>query len=153
MSLHPIVVAHDEGFAENMYLDPQTSTKVEETGGANFIFITKDGKLVTPKSDSILPSITRRSLMIVAEKYLGMEVEHREVLLSELEDFVECGLCGTAAVISPISYIDDPEKNKRYTFSEDGKPGPISKKLFDTLRGIQYGIIEDKHGWTRVVIG
>ena len=100
MSLYQIVDAHEKGFDENMYLDPATRTKVEETGGANFIFITKDGKLVTPKSDSILPSITRRSLMVVAEKYLGMEVEHREVLLSELSDFAECGLCGTAAAVS-----------------------------------------------------
>ena len=105
MSLHAIVTAHEEGFAENMYLDAATRTKVEETGGANFIFITKDGKLVTPKSDSILPSITRRSIMYVAEKYLGMEVEHREVYFDEVKDFAECGLCGTAAVISPVGKI------------------------------------------------
>ena len=107
MSLHAIVTAHEEGFAENMYLDPRTRTRVEETGGANFIFITKDGKLVTPKSDSILPSITRRSLMVVAEKYLGMTVEHREVFFDELDSFAECGLCGTAAVISPVGKIND----------------------------------------------
>ena len=102
MSLYPIMEAHRQGFDENMYLDPATRTKVEETGGANFIFITKDGKLVTPKSNSILPSITRRSIMYVAEHYLGMEVEHREVLFDEVKDFAECGLCGTAAVISPV---------------------------------------------------
>ena len=107
MSLHAIVDAHHKGFDENMYLDPATRSKVEETGGANFIFITKDGKLVTPKSDSILPSITRRSLMVVAEKYLGMTVEHREVYFDELKDFAECGLCGTAAVISPVGKIYD----------------------------------------------
>ena len=99
MSLHAIVTAHKEGFDENMYLDAATRTKVEETGGANFIFVTKDGKVVTPKSNSILPSITRRSLMVVAEKYLGLKVEHREVLFDEVKDFAECGLCGTAAVI------------------------------------------------------
>lgn len=100
MSLHAIMEAHREGFAENMYLDAATRTKVEETGGANFIFVTKDGKLVTPKSDSILPSVTRRSLLVVAEKYLHMPVEEREVYFSEVPDFSECGLCGTAAVIS-----------------------------------------------------
>ena len=105
MSLHAIVDAHAQGFAENMYLDPATRTKVEETGGANFIFITKDGTFVTPKSDSILPSITRRSLMVVAEKYLGLKVEHREVLFDEVKDFAECGLCGTAAVISPLVFF------------------------------------------------
>ena len=105
MSLHAIVTAHQEGFSENMYLDAATRTKVEETGGANFLFITRDGKVVTPKSNSILPSITRRSLMVVAEKYLGLEVEHREVYFDELKDFAECGLCGTAAVISPVGKI------------------------------------------------
>ena len=105
MSLHAIVTAHEEGYAENMYLDPATRTKVEETGGANFIFVTKDGKVVTPKSDSILPSITRRSLVHVAKEYLGLEVEEREVLFDEVKDFAECGLCGTAAVISPVGKI------------------------------------------------
>ena len=98
MSLHAIVTAHAEGFDENMYLDAATRTKVEETGGANFIFVTKDNKVVTPKSNSILPSITRRSLMYVAEHYLGLEVEEREVYFDEVKDFAECGLCGTAAV-------------------------------------------------------
>ena len=101
MSLHAIVDAHNKGFDENMYLDAATRTRVEETGGANFLFVTKDGKVVTPKSDSILPSITRRSLMVVAKDYLGLEVEEREVLFEEVKDFAECGLCGTAAVISP----------------------------------------------------
>ena len=106
MSLHAIVDAHNKGYDENMYLDPATRSKVEETGGANFIFITKDGKFVTPKSDSILPSITRRSLMTVAEKYLGMTVEHREVAFEEVKDFAEFGLCVTAAVISPVCKIN-----------------------------------------------
>ena len=107
MSLHAIVDAHNQGYDENMYLDSATRTKVEETGGANFIFVTKDGKLVTPKSDTILPSITRRSLCYVAKEYLGMEVEEREVLLEEVKNFAECGLCGTAAVISPVGKVVD----------------------------------------------
>lgn len=107
MSLHAIVDAHQQGYDENMYLDSATRTKVEETGGANFIFITKDNKLVTPKSDTILPSITRRSLVYVAKEYLGMEVEEREVLFEEVKEFAECGLCGTAAVISPVGKVVD----------------------------------------------
>ncbi len=146
MSLYQIVEAHDEGYAENMYLDPATRSKVEETGGANFIFITKDGTLVTLKSDSILPSITRRSLMIVAEKYLGMKVEHREVLLSELKDFAECGLCGTAAVISPVGKIHTPEGDICFPSGME-EMGPYTKKLYDTLTGIQMGRIEAPEGW------
>lgn len=151
MSLHAIVDAHDKGYDENMYLDPATRTKVEETGGANFIFITKDGKLVTPKSDSILPSITRRSLMIVAEKYLGLTVEHREVLLSELEDFAECGLCGTAAVISPVGKIDDHGKEICFPSGME-KMGPVIQKLYDTLTGIQMGRIEAPEGWIKEIM-
>ena len=151
MSLHAIVTAHEEGFSENMYLDPQTRTKVEETGGANFIFITKDGKLVTPKSDSILPSITRRSLMVVAEKYLGMEVEHREVYFDELKDFAECGLCGTAAVISPVGKINDHGKEIVFPSGMD-EMGPVTKKLYETLTGIQMGTIEAPEGWIRKIV-
>lgn len=150
MSLHAIVDAHNQGYAENMYLDPATRTKVEETGGANFIFITKDGKLVTPKSDSILPSITRRSLMVVAEKYLGMEVEHREVYLDEVKDFAEGGLCGTAAVISPIGKIVDHGKEICFPSGMD-EMGPVTKKLYDTLTGIQMGRIEAPEGWIKVI--
>lgn len=146
MSLHAIVDAHHKGFDENMYLDPATRTKVEETGGANFIFITKDGKLVTPKSDSILPSITRRSLMVVAEKYLGLTVEHREVYLDELKDFVECGLCGTAAVISPVGKIIDHDREICFPSGME-EMGPVTKKLYDTLTGIQAGKIEAPEGW------
>ena len=113
MSLHAIVTAHQEGYDENMYLDAATRTKVEETGGANFVFVTKDGTVVTPKSNSILPSITRRSLMVVAEKYLGLKVEHREVYFDEVKDFAECGLCGTAAVISPVGKIVDHDQKIR----------------------------------------
>ena len=146
MSLYPIVKAHEEGFAENLYLDPATRTKVEETGGANFIFITKDGGLVTPKSDSILPSITRRSICYVAEHILGMKVEHREVLLSEVKDFAECGLCGTAAVISPVGCINDHGTEIRFPSGMD-EMGPVTKKLYDTLTGIQMGHLQAPEGW------
>ena len=146
MSLYAITDAHNEGYAENMYLDAATRTHVEETGGANFIFITKDGKLVTPKSDSILPSITRRSLMYVAEHYLGMTVEHRPVRKDELKDFAEIGLCGTAAVISPVGQIDTPEGAINVPAGMDDM-GPITKKLYDTLLGIQHGEIEAPEGW------
>jgi branched-chain amino acid aminotransferase len=146
MSLHAIVDAHNQGFDENMYLDAATRTKVEETGGANFIFITKDGKLVTPKSASILPSITRRSIMVVAEKYLGLTVEHREVPFAEVKDFAECGLCGTAAVISPVGKIVDHGKEICLPSGMD-EMGPVTKKLYDTLTGIQMGHIEAPEGW------
>ena len=151
MSLFPIVDAHEQGFDENMYLDPATRSKVEETGGANFIFITKDGKFVTPKSDSILPSITRRSLMVVAEKYLGMEVEHREVLLEELKDFAECGLCGTAAVISPVGKVNDHGTEICFPSGME-EMGPTTKKLYDTLTGIQMGTVEAPEGWVHVIV-
>ena len=150
MSLHAIVTAHAEGYAENMYLDPATRTKVEETGGANFIFITKDGKVVTPKSDSILPSITRRSLVYVAKEYLGLEVEEREVLFDEVKDFAECGLCGTAAVISPVGKIYD-HGNEICFPSGMEKMGPVIQKLYDTLTGIQMGHIEAPEGWIKVI--
>ena len=150
MSLHAIVDAHNQGYSENMYLDPATRTKVEETGGANFMFITKDGKFVTPKSDSILPSITRRSLMVVAEKYLGLTVEHREVYFDELKDFAECGLCGTAAVISPVGKIVDHGKEICFPSGMD-EMGPVTKKLYDTLTGIQMGRIEAPEGWIKTI--
>ena len=146
MSLHNIVDAHNKGFDENMYLDPATRTKVEETGGANFLFITKDGKIVTPKSNSILPSITRRSLMIVAEKYLGLTVEHREVTLEEVKDMAECGLCGTAAVISPVGKIVNHGEEICFPSGME-EMGPITKKLYETLTGIQMGTIEAPEGW------
>mgnify|MGYP000522523945 FL=1 len=150
MSLHAIVTAHEEGYAENMYLDPATRTKVEETGGANFIFVTKDGKVVTPKSDSILPSITRRSLIHVAKEYLGLEVEEREVLFDEVKDFAECGLCGTAAVISPVGKINDHGKEICFPSGME-KMGPVIQKLYDTLTGIQMGRIEGPEGWLKVI--
>ena len=150
MSLHAIVTAHAEGYAENMYLDPATRTKVEETGGANFLFVTKDGKVVTPKSDSILPSITKRSLVHVAKEYLGLEVEEREVLFDEVKDFAECGLFGTAAVISPVGKIYD-HGNEICFPSGMEKMGPVIQKLYDTLTGIQMGHIEAPEGWIHVI--
>ena len=146
MSLHAIVTAHANGFDENMYLDPATRSKVEETGGANFIFVTKDNKVVTPKSDSILPSITRRSLMVVAKEYLGLEVEEREVYFDEVKDFAECGLCGTAAVISPVGKIVDHGKEICFP-SGMNEMGPVTKKLYETLTGIQMGHIKAPEGW------
>ena len=146
MSLHNIMDAHRNGFAENMYLDPATHTYIEETGGANILFVTKDGKLVTPKSTSILPSITRRSLIQVAKDYLGIEVEERKINKSELADFAECGLCGTAAVISPIGKIVDHEKEINVPSGME-EIGPVLKKLRETLTGIQMGEIKAPEGW------
>ncbi len=150
MSLYAIVDAHEKGFDENMYLDAATRTKVEETGGANFIFITKDGKFVTPKSSSILPSITRRSLEVVAKDYLGLEVEEREVYFDEVKDFAECGLCGTAAVISPVGKINDHGKEICFPAGME-EMGPVTKKLYDTLTGIQMGTVEAPKGWIREI--
>ena len=150
MSLHAIMDAHRQGFDENMYLDPATRTKVEETGGANFLFVTKDNKVVTPKSDSILPSITRRSLVYVAKEYLGLEVEEREVYLDEVKDFAECGLCGTAAVISPVGKIVDHGKEICLP-SGMTEMGPVTRKLYDTLTGIQMGRLEAPEGWIKVI--
>ena len=146
MSLYAIVDAHEQGYDENIYLDPGTRTKIEETGGANIIFVTKDGNVVTPKSSSILPSITRRSLMVVARDYLGIEATEREILLSEVDDFAECGLCGTAAVISPVGKIVDHGREICLPagMTEMGK---VTKKLYDTLTGIQMGRIEAPEGW------
>ena len=150
MSLHAIVDAHNQGFDENMYLDAATRTKVEETGGANFLFVTKDNTVVTPKSNSILPSITRRSLIYVAEHYLGLKVEEREVLFEEVKDFAECGLCGTAAVISPVGKIVDHGNEICFPAGME-KMGPITQKLYDTLTGIQMGRIEAPEGWLKVI--
>ena len=150
MSLHAIVDAHQQGYDENMYLDSATRTKVEETGGANFIFITKDNKLVTPKSDTILPSITRRSLVYVAKEYLGMEVEEREVLFEEVKEFAECGLCGTAAVISPVGKVVDHGKEICFPSGME-EMGPVTKKLYDTLTGIQMGHIKAPESWIKVI--
>ncbi|MCR4720495.1 MAG: aminotransferase class IV, partial [Lachnospiraceae bacterium] len=143
---HAIVTAHNEGFDENMYLDAKTRTNVEETGGANFLFVTKDNKVVTPKSDSILPSITRRSLVQVAKEYLGLEAEERVIPFEEVKDMAECGLCGTAAVISPVGKIVDHGKEICFP-SGMTDMGPITKKLYETLTGIQMGKIKAPEGW------
>ena len=142
--------AHDLGYACEFYLDAKEKKYMDECGAANFFGI-KNNTYVTPKSTSILPSITNKSLMQLAED-LGMTVERRQIPEEELETFEEAGACGTAAVISPISRIDDLENNKSYVFSKDGKPGPISTKLYNKLRGIQYGTEPDIHGWTKVII-
>ena len=150
MSLHAIVTAHANGFDENMYLDSATRTKVEETGGANFLFVTKDNKIVTPHSTTILPSITRRSLMYVAEHYLGLEVEERDVYFDEVKDFAECGLCGTAAVISPVGKVVNHGEEICFPSGME-KMGPTIQKLYDTLTGIQMGHIEAPEGWLKVI--
>lgn len=144
-------IAHGMGYACEFYLDAKEKKYIDECGAANFFGI-KNNTYVTPKSTSILPSITNKSLMQLAQDY-GMTVERRQIPEEELDTFEEAGACGTAAVISPISYIDDPTTGKRYTFSKDGQPGPISTKLYNHLRAIQYGTAEDTHSWTTVIIG
>lgn len=146
MSLYAGVDAHENGFDENIYLDPGTRTRIEETGGANIIFVTKDGNVVTPKSDSILPSITRRSLMVVARDYLGIKAEEREVELAEIGNFAECGLCGTAAVISPVGKIYDHGHETVFP-SGMSEMGKVTKQLYDTLTGIQMGKLQAPEGW------
>ena len=145
MSLYNIVDAHEQGYDENVYVDSATRTHIEETGGANIIFI-KGNTLVTPNSDTILPSITRRSLLYVAKEYLGMNVEERVVPLSEIDQFTECGLCGTAAVISPVGKIVDHGREICYAGM-----GPKIQQLYDTLRGIQMGQIEAPKGWIQII--
>ena len=151
MSLHAGVTAHANGFDENLYLDPATRTYVEETGGANFLFVDKEGRIVVPKSESILPSITRRSLVTIAKDMLEMEVQERPVKLEELKDFAEGGLCGTAAVISPVGKIVDHGKEICFPSGMD-EMGPVIKKLYDTLTGIQMGRIEGPEGWIRKIL-
>ena len=150
MSLHAIVTAHDEGYAENVYLDPATRTKIEETGGANTIFVDEDGNLIVPKSESILPSITRRSLVYLAENYLGLTVTQRPIRLDEVKDFAECGLCGTAAVISPVGKIVNHDEVIELPSGME-KMGPVTQKLYDTLVGLQHGTIEAPKGWIRKI--
>ncbi|MCH4053382.1 MAG: branched-chain amino acid aminotransferase [Atopobiaceae bacterium] len=150
MSLYPSVDAHANGYADNMFLDPETRTYVEESGGANILFVKKDGTLVVPQSftDSILPSVTRRSLVDVAKGYLGIEVEERPVKFAEIGEFVECGMCGTAAVISPVGEVDNGDEKVVYGMDH---VGPVMKKLRETLTGIQSGEIEDKYGWVHKI--
>mgnify|MGYP001736737803 CR=1 FL=1 len=149
-SLLPGKLAKSRHFSDVIYLDPSTHTKIEEVGSANFFGITADNEFVTPLSPSILPSITKYSLLYLAEHRLGLTPIEGDVPIDNLDRFVEAGACGTAAVISPISHLDDMTTGKVYNFGD--KPGPWSTKLYETLRGIQYGTIEDKHGWTMVVI-
>lgn len=151
MSLHAIVTAHKEGFSENIYLDPASRTKIEETGGANILFVDADGNLVVPKSASILPSITRRSLVYVAEHVLGLKVTEREVYLDEVHNFKECGLCGTAAVISPVGKINDHGKEIAFPSGMD-EMGPVTRKLYDTLTGIQMGRLDAPEGWIHKIL-
>lgn len=144
-SLLPHEEAVKKGFADCIYLDPATHTKIEEVGAANFFGITKDNKFVTPKSPSILPSITKYSLLHVAKEYLGLETEERDVFIDKLDEFKEAGACGTAAVITPIGGIE--HKGKLHVFHSETEVGPITKKLYDTLVGIQFGDIEAPEGW------
>lgn len=144
-SLYAHEVAVKKGFADCIYLDPKTHTKIEEVGAANFFGITKDNKFVTPDSPSILPSITKYSLMHIAENYLDMKVEERDVLIDNLDEFSEAGACGTAAVITPIGGIE--YKGKLHVFHSETEVGPVTKKLYDTLYGIQFGDVEAPEGW------
>lgn len=144
-SLQSHKIAADNGYADCIYLDPATHTKIEEVGSANFFGITKDNKFVTPKSPSILPSITKYSLLYLAKEYLGLETVEGDVLIDNLDIFKEAGACGTAAVISPIGGID--YKGKLHVFYSETEVGPITKKLYDTLVGIQFGDVEAPEGW------
>ena len=150
MSLHAIAEAHELGYNENMYLDSATRTKVEETGGANFIFVTKDKKVITPKSNTILPSITRRSLMYVAEHYLDLETEEREILFTELKDFEEAALCGTAAILTPVGKVVNKDEEVIFGAGTE-KSGEITQKLYETLLGIQLGRIDAPEGWIKEI--
>ena len=151
MSLHAYVEAHDRGYDENLFHDPATRTLVEETGGANFVFVTKDGELVIPKSASILPSITRRSLVEVARDRLGLTVTERPVALAELPDFAEAGLCGTAAVISPVGKIVNHGREIRFASGMETM-GPVLQQLYDLLTGMQMGTIAAPAGWVRTIL-
>lgn len=150
MSLLPSVEAHAKGYADNLFLDPKTRSFVEESGGANILFVRKDGTLVVPQShtDSILPSVTRRSLVDVAKKMLGMAIEQRPVMFEEVDQFVECGMCGTAAVISPVGEIDADDRQIVYGMEH---VGPVMRELRETLTGIQVGEIADQFGWVHKI--
>ena len=150
MSMYPGQLAHAEGYSECLYLDPATRTKIEEAGGANFIAVTKSGKLITPKSDSILPSITRRSVLQIAKDVLGIEVEETDLYIDQLDEIAEAGLCGTAAVISPIGSVD--YHGKRHVFYSETEIGPVIKKLYETLVGIQNGKLPAPEGWIYQVL-
>ncbi|HNU37988.1 MAG: branched-chain amino acid aminotransferase [Parabacteroides sp.] len=141
--------AHELGYSAVLYLDAKEKKYVDECGPANFFGI-KDNKYITPKSTSILPSITNKSLMQLAED-MGMTVERRQIPEDELATFEEAAECGTAAVVTPIERIDDIDENKSYVFSKDGKPGPVCEKLYHQLRAIQYGDVPDQYGWVTIL--
>ena len=141
--------AHELGYSAVLYLDAKEKKYIDECGPANFFGI-RGNSYITPKSTSILPSITNKSLMQLAED-MGMTVEVRQIPEDEIGKFDEAGACGTAAVISPIARIDDLDENKSYIFSKDGKPGPICEKLYNKLRAIQYGDEPDTHKWITIV--
>ena len=138
-------IAKENGYADAIFLDPATHTKIEEVGSANFFGITKDNKFVTPLSPSILPSITKYSLLEIARDYFNMEVLEGDVYIDKIDDFKEAGACGTAAVITPIGGIQF--KDKLHVFYDEKEVGPITKKLYDTLVGIQFGDVEAPKGW------
>lgn len=138
-------IAHDKGYSAVLYLDSREKKYIDECGPANFFGI-KNGTYITPESKSILPSITNKSLLQLAEE-IGLKTERRPIPLEELETFEEVGACGTAAVISPVAQIDDLDTGKSYVFSKDGKPGSYSSMLYKKLQAIQYGEEEDKFGW------
>lgn len=141
--------AHELGYSAVLYLDPREKKYLDECGPANFMMV-KGNKYITPASDSILPSITNKSLQQLA-KDMGMEVEARHITVDELEGIDEAAACGTAAVASPVAEIHDLDTGKKYVVAKDGKPGPVVTKLYETLRGIQYGDIDDKYGWITIV--
>ena len=144
-SLLPHELAAERKFADAIYLDPKTHTKIEEVGAANFFGITRDNKFITPLSPSILPSITKYSLLYLAKERLGMETIEGDVYINELDQFAEAGACGTAAVISPIGgiqYGDD-----FHVFYSETDVGPITKRLYEELTGIQFGDVEAPEGW------
>ena len=148
-SLRSGAIAHDKGYTAVLFLDSKEKKYLDECGPANF-FMIKGNQYVTPASNSILPSITNKSLMQIAED-MGMEVVRRRIEVEELANFEEAGECGTAAVISPVGKVDDIDTGKSYVFSKDGQPGKVCEQLYKTLRGIQYGDIEDKYGWVTVL--
>lgn len=141
--------AHELGYSAVLYLDPKEKKYLDECGPANF-FGVKDGKYITPKSDSILPSITNMSLRQLARD-MGLEVEERHILVSELAELDEAAACGTAAVCSPVGEIDDLDTGNKYVIAKDGKPGPVTTRLYNTLRGIQLGEVDDTHGWCDII--
>lgn len=148
-SLRSGAIAHNKGYTAVLFLDSKEKKYLDECGPANF-FMIKGNQYVTPASNSILPSITNKSLMQIAED-MGMEVVRRRIEVEELANFEEAGECGTAAVISPVGKVDDIDTGKSYVFSKDGQPGKVCEQLYKTLRGIQYGDIEDKYGWVTVL--